>query len=93
MWTAGQAHYLSHDARTSFIKACSEQVTERRVVAVNMLRVESRCNPQCIANEKTTLVLRYVMKEDQTSQSKVCERFVTFHDCNERRGQIAEGSQ
>ena len=47
--------------------------------------------PDASHKEQTTVILRYVKKEDKSSQFKIYERFVTFLDFDEKTGeQIAE---
>ena len=89
-----QAHYLSHDAQNAFINACGEQVTKKIVSDVLMSKyfaLIADATPDASHKEQTTVILRYVQKEEQTQQFKVHERFVTFLDFNEKTGEeIAE---
>lgn len=84
-----QAHYLSHDAQNAFINACGEQVTKKIVSNVSTTKyfaLIADATPDASHKEQTTVILRYVKKDDQTSQFRVSERFVTFLDFNEKTG-------
>ena len=87
-------HYVSQNAQNVFINACGEEVTTKIVSGASMSKyfaLIADATPDASHKEQTTVILRYVKKEDKLSQFKIYERFVTFLDFNEKTGeQIAQ---
>ena len=85
-----QAHYLSHDSQNDFINACDEQVKKKvfsDVLASKYFALIADATPDSSHKEQTTAILRYVKKEENNSQFRVFERFATFLDFNEKKGE------
>lgn len=77
----GQVHYLSWNSQNEFIALCGEKLLEtilnqREEAIFYGLIVDA--TPDVSHQEQNVLILRYVLRNDETSSFEIYERFIKF---------------
>jgi len=85
----GKAHYLSWFSQNEFISLCGEKILrtvldQRQEAIFYGLIVDA--TPDISHEEQNVLILRYVFWNQETSEFKVCERFVKFMNFTGKTG-------